>query len=199
MKKITEIYIEREYMKSERDAYGNRIKVPTTGSFKREPVLANAGLRFGHYLIDSVIIFGLTYLLAIVIAIISYDLLLAVATPFFSLRTSFYTFSYDLFSLAIYVGYFFITETTMQRSIGKFATGTVVIDEYGNKPSAGVIIARSCCRLIPFDGLSCIGGRGWHDKITGTFVVKQKEAEELRRLLENPDSYKLSDSEEILD
>lgn len=199
MRKITEIYIEKEYMKSGRDAFGNRVKVPTIGKFKRDPVVASQGLRFLHFLIDKIITLAIIYSLAIILAIISYPTLVALATPFFSLNMMYYSLEYDYFSLTIFILYYFITELTMQRSIGKFATGTVVIDEYGNKPSGALLLGRTFSRLIPFDALSCLGERGWHDKISRTYVVKKKEALELRRLLSDPGSMKLSDSDELLD
>ncbi len=199
MQKITEIYIEKEYLKSERDAFGNRIKVPTIGRFKREVNLASQGLRLAHFIIDKIIIIGVTYLLAIILAIISYKALVMVATPFFYLDLGIYAFYYDFFSLGIFVLYYFITELTMRRSIGKFVTGTVVIDEYGNKPETGILVGRSFARLIPFEALSCVAGRMWHDKLSRTYVVKKSEAEELRRLLSDKNSAFLSDSDELLD
>ena len=56
------------------------------------------------------------------------------------------------------------------KSIGKFATQTRVIDEYGNKPQLNKIISRSFLRLIPFEAFSCMGenSRGWHDKWSDT-------------------------------
>lgn len=199
MKKITDIYIEKEYMKSTRDEDGNRIKIPATGKFHREPELASQGLRFAHYLIDFVIIFALIFVSGFVLAIISPRTLLVVATPFLSIDLGFYRWEYDFFSLGIFIAYYFIAELTMQRTIGKFATGTVVIDAYGNKPPAGRVLGRSFSRLIPFDALSCLAERGWHDRISGTYVVKKSEAEELRKLLRDPNVLRISESDELLD
>lgn len=48
----------------------------------------------------------------------------------------------------------------------------------GEKPSFSVIFKRTLCRLIPFDGFSFLGSRGWHDSISDTYVVEKKSLEE---------------------
>jgi hypothetical protein len=53
--------------------------------------------------------------------------------------------------------------------------------------------------LIPFEIFSCLGSRGWHDKLSNTFVVSKKEAETLRSLLQDENGYAVSDSLELLD
>ncbi len=74
--------------------------------------------------------------------------------------------------------YYTLTEGFFGRSVGKFITGTVVVDENGVKINLGSALKRSLCRLIPFDGLSFFGSRGWHDSITETYVVEKKALEE---------------------
>lgn len=68
-------------------------------------------------------------------------------------------------------------------------TKTVVIDEYGNKPDLGTLLLRNVIRIVPFEHLSCLGGKysyGWHDKWSETWVVTETERDELKRLqLEN--------------
>lgn len=173
MQKITEIYIEKEYLKSERDAYGNRVKVPTIGRFKREPELVGHWARLGHYLIDFIIITALAFLLAILVALAFPKLFTSLTTPLFYFKLGYFEIRYDVFSMLLIVAYYLVTEATMQRSIGKFVTGTVVIDEYANKPPTSVLVGRSFARLIPFDAFSCLGARGWHDKVSATYVVKK--------------------------
>jgi len=72
------------------------------------------------------------------------------------------------------VGYYIICEYVWGRTVGKLITKTKVIDKFGNKPSFGRIVGRSFARYIPFDALSFLFGSfpvGWHDSISGTFVV----------------------------
>jgi uncharacterized RDD family membrane protein YckC len=77
--------------------------------------------------------------------------------------------------------YYFLLEGIFNTSAGKCATNTIVVDADGNKASVGRRIGRSFCRLIPFDAISFLGGgaRGWHDTITGTYVVNCINKDEL--------------------
>ena len=54
---------------------------------------------------------------------------------------------------------------------GKCATNTVIVNEAGNRPNFGQILGRTFARLIPFDALSFFSARGWHDSLSGTYVV----------------------------
>ena len=199
MKKITEIYIEKEYQKSERDFLGNRIKVPTIGKFKRDVVLAGHWERLGHYIIDFAIIFAATIIIGIALIVISPKVFNFVMNFGFNINIGFTHIKYDLISYLITFLYYFLLESSIKRTIGKFATQTVVIDEYGNPPSKDKIAIRTLARFIPFEIFSCLGSRGWHDKLSNTFVVSKKEAEILRSLLQDENGYAVSDSLELLD
>ena len=199
MKKITEIYIEKEYQKSERDFLGNRIKVPTIGKFKRDVVLAGQWERLGHYIIDFAIILVFSIIIGIVLIIFFPKVFHFAVSVGFKLNLGFFSIKYDLISYLITFLYYFTLESTIKRTIGKFATQTVVIDEYGNPPSKSKIAIRTLARLIPFEIFSCLGSRGWHDKLSNTFVVSKKEAETLRSLLQDEKGYAVSDSLELLD
>lgn len=69
--------------------------------------------------------------------------------------------------------YYFIMEALTGRTIGKMATGTIVVNEFGERPTAQQIEVRSLCRMIPFNAFSFFGtpSRGWHDSIPNTYVV----------------------------
>lgn len=199
MKKITEIYLEKEYQKSEIDFLGNRIKVPTIGKFKRDVVLAGQWERLGHYIIDFAIILVFSIIIGIVLIIFFPKVFHFAVSVGFKLNLGFFSIKYDLISYLITFLYYFTLESTIKRTIGKFATQTVVIDEYGNPPSKVKIAIRTLARLIPFEVFSCLGSRGWHDKLSNTFVVSKKEAETLRSLLQDENGYAVSDSLELLD
>jgi uncharacterized RDD family membrane protein YckC len=66
-------------------------------------------------------------------------------------------------------------EVTLQATVGKLITGTIVVDMHGEAPDVRTIISRSFCRLIPFDAFSYIGADaiGWHDTISGTRVISK--------------------------
>lgn len=80
-----------------------------------------------------------------------------------------------LFSMFCYGVFMCIQELIFKgRSIGKFLTGTKVVDEYGNTPASSTLLARNLSRMVPFDQLSFLGERGWHDSWSNTYVVKKK-------------------------
>jgi uncharacterized RDD family membrane protein YckC len=82
--------------------------------------------------------------------------------------------------------YYSIFEGLFGRTLGKIITGSVVINEYGLKPSFRTILKRTLCRLIPFDALSFLGvsGRMWHDSLSDTYVVEKNILEDQMKLQE---------------
>jgi uncharacterized RDD family membrane protein YckC len=75
--------------------------------------------------------------------------------------------------------YYLLFEGLFGRSIAKFITGSIVVNENGKKPSFGFICIRTLCRLIPFDALSFLSKSGdiWHDSLSKTYVVEKKALE----------------------
>lgn len=88
------------------------------------------------------------------------------------------------FVACISLVYYNVFEIFFARTIGKFITQTIVVDENGEKPNHERILVRTLCRLIPFNALSFLGvyGRGWHDTISKTYVVNKKALDEKKRL-----------------
>ena len=80
--------------------------------------------------------------------------------------------------------YYNVFEIFSARTVGKFITQTIVVDENGEKPNHEIILVRSLCRLIPFNPLSFLGmpARGWHDNISKTYVVNKHLLNEKKRL-----------------
>ena len=66
-----------------------------------------------------------------------------------------------------------VPEAVLGRTVGKFATGTKVVNLRGGKASLGQVLGRTLIRLVPFDALSFIWGdsTGWHDQWSRTLVV----------------------------
>ncbi len=79
--------------------------------------------------------------------------------------------------------YYVVLETFFGRTIGKFVTQTIVVDENGNLPKHDVILIRTLSRLIPFYEFSFIVNptRGWHDMLSKTYVVNKKLLEEKKQ------------------
>lgn len=77
--------------------------------------------------------------------------------------------------LLIIPSYYFIGEYFFQATLGKAITGTIVVKQNGEKPSALQVLGRTACRYIPFEPFSFLGSinSGWHDTLTNTLVVKK--------------------------
>ncbi|MBP1224330.1 RDD family protein [Flavobacterium sp. 1355] len=144
-----------------------------------ETLLASSGQRFLNYILDFIfvtIIFVMICLfIGVLIGLFGLD---GLREAMDGMGDS----GWNLVLVVIYLSYFFITEGIFGRSIGKFITGTVLVDENGEKPDFGSVVKRSFSRLIPFDNFSFLGSRGWHDSISDTYVVNKKALEEEVRL-----------------
>jgi uncharacterized RDD family membrane protein YckC len=177
MKKITEIKEIKYRTVREKDALGNRStkQVPFAG-FRKVNTVTN-GVRFAHFFVDLTCYY-LIYHLILVIESMTVDL---EKDSVFSLMLIYYTSLIYLFSFPIY---YIVFEYFFQKTPGKFLTKTRVIDLYGNKPDLGTIALRNIIRLVPFERFSCFDERGWHDKWSDTFVVKDEEYFIIKELLE---------------
>ncbi len=80
-------------------------------------------------------------------------------------------------ALGLFLYYVFF-EGFFSRTLGKFVTGTIVVQRDGYPPSFRQILGRTLARFIPFDPLSYLssGSRGWHDSLSGTYVVMRRRA-----------------------
>ena len=76
--------------------------------------------------------------------------------------------------LGLVVGMVIIVEGATGRTLGKLVTGTRVVNAAGGTPSFKQILGRSLARFIPFEAFSFLGddGRGWHDSIPDTYVIR---------------------------
>lgn len=127
---------------------------------------AGKGLRFLNRLIDSAVI--LYYLFS---RLIEGRLIGKVG------RGNEYLALFLLEGIAIIV-FYLLLEGIFNTTPGKCATDTVIVNENGERPSFGQILGRSFARLIPFDALSFLGTRGWHDSLSGTWVVPASSDEQ---------------------
>lgn len=170
--KLTDIYVSygrsettgERYVSASSYEKGVRLDIKTV----------SGGKRFGHYLIDMVCFYILTFVAGVVVAL---------TFPNVNLESSVVSYS---ITAAVIVLYYFVVESLLQSSLGKLVTRCVVIDEYGNKPTAGQLLGRSFARLIPFEAFSCLGdnSRGWHDSMSNTYVVQKEDLKWMLRLKE---------------
>ncbi|OIV42890.1 RDD family protein [Flavobacterium johnsoniae] len=147
-----------------------------------DKILASSGARFLNYIID---------LIFFVIILIAIGILIGVLTALFGMTElgvwvdNLGDLGWNIIVVVISVIYYTLLEGFFGRSIGKFITGTIVVDENGEKPTIATAFKRSLCRLIPFDAFTFLGGsRGWHDSISGTYVVSKKGLEEEKKTFE---------------
>jgi uncharacterized RDD family membrane protein YckC len=131
------------------------------------PVPADKWLRFFNLVIDFVACLGVANVIHILIAFTwgqagidkleSYPLI--------------------VIGIPIVLGYYIFFEGLSRRTIGKLMTGTRVVGMHGEKPGFRQILKRSIARLIPFEAVTFLGnaGRGWHDSLASTYVVKSRE------------------------
>ena len=82
-----------------------------------------------------------------------------------------------LVNVVVFLAYYIGMEVSAGKTVGKYVTGTQVITEDGELPSAGTVVIRTLCRMIPFEAFSFFGStpRGWHDKLSKTRVVKTRK------------------------
>jgi uncharacterized RDD family membrane protein YckC len=81
-----------------------------------------------------------------------------------------------LINLAISAAYYTLMEGIFGFTLGKLLTNTRVVDEYGRAPGLVRALWRTLARFIPFEAFSVLftdDGRGWHDSLARTYVVRR--------------------------
>ena len=173
------------------NAFGERERVKVPIQLKRKINTVQGGALFGHYLIDLALITAISFG-------IGWSCIFENGpTEFTQLQLGGSRYAWNFSGYIVVLLYYLISEAIMGRTIGKFATRSYVIDKYAKKPEFGAIFTRSLSRWIPFYALSCLGEKGWHDKLSATYVVTKTEWEALKKELAGEDGY--TDDSEILD
>jgi uncharacterized RDD family membrane protein YckC len=143
-------------------------------------MLATASVRFINYVIDTIIQYTLIFGLALLVGFLGE---LVGSGGILDWLSDLSGIGEYLLGAIIMLSYYMLLETYLSQTVGKFVTRTIVVMEDGSKPGAGTILKRTLCRLIPFDGLTFLSsGRGWHDTIPNTYVVKKHAFEKNREL-----------------
>lgn len=130
--------------------------------------------RFINFLLDSLCLYAINFILGIVIGLIFVGLNIDTYDIFGYQGYLSTTITDYLLGALVGTFYYSLFEANTGRSIGKYATKTKVVTEDGEKPSLKAILIRSLCRYIPFDAFSFLGSdaNGWHDSISKTKVVE---------------------------
>lgn len=137
--------------------------------------------RFINMVIDTIGYYAFSFIIGLILGVFE---LLGISGPL-NFIASMGTIGSFIFSVSIMLAYFCLLEVPFQKSLGKFATKTIVVMEDGSKPTFQDIFIRSLCRLIPFEAFSFLGqdGRGWHDSMSNTYVVEIDRFEAKKRSL----------------
>ncbi|MFD1603709.1 RDD family protein [Flavobacterium artemisiae] len=161
-----------------------------------EGITASGNKRFANYIVDYAATYILSYLFGIALPFIIniMDSFGYTGLGFWYFNLSiFYSFLIGIFLTIIY---YFAMEALSGRSLGKFVTGTIVVDENGLKPTPKKILIRTLCRFIPFEAFTFLNSaRGWHDSISDTYVVNKKELDEEVKLFHD---FNLIGQEEVI-
>ncbi|MDY7394740.1 RDD family protein [Aureibaculum sp. 2210JD6-5] len=139
-----------------------------------DEMLAGKGKRLLNYIIDIAFFYSLFFLLGMVLYLIAKIMANEELITFLLELENFNPIIDRLLTAVLLVIYYVVLESLSQKSIGKLITRSKVVLENGEKPPFEVFIKRSLCRIIPFDQLSFLGKKGWHDSISKTFVVDDK-------------------------
>ena len=78
-----------------------------------------------------------------------------------------------LFSIAVFLLYYIVSEALFGRTLGKLVTGTRVVAESGGPAKLWQVVLRTLYRFVPMEPLSFLSKRrpGWHDRWSNTRVV----------------------------
>ncbi|MBK9736003.1 MAG: RDD family protein [Saprospiraceae bacterium] len=146
--------------------------------FVKRNVLADKGSRLANYLIDYIVVIGLSIVFLMALYLLNDVLGFDMANTLLWIENMNSAEEY-VFGMFFTIPYYFFMESLTYTTIGKLVTGTTVVDKEGNPPDTKSILKRTFTRIIPFDALSFLGqqGRGWHDTISNTYVVKKKQLE----------------------
>ncbi|HSD15701.1 MAG TPA: RDD family protein [Thermomonas sp.] len=85
----------------------------------------------------------------------------------------------QLLGIGLMLAYYIVMEGLFGLTIGKWITGTRVVDDSGGPPTWRQAVLRSLARLIPFEPFSVLfsddgAARGWHDSLPRTRVVLRR-------------------------
>jgi len=162
--KISDLLEDRLITRNVRDENGYIQRVEEWHRYKVPIKELSSGLRFVNFIVDTTIV-------SIVIYVFIFD-------------------SFGIYLLSLLIYYLF-SELLFQRTIGKFFTKSIVINEYCEKPDFGSIILRTLIRFVPFEIFSFLmSNRGWHDIWTKTYVIKVSRLKKLKELMNDPENFK---------
>jgi uncharacterized RDD family membrane protein YckC len=84
-----------------------------------------------------------------------------------------------------------LTEVYFSRTLAKLITELLLSKKDGSKATVKMIFIRTLSRFIVLKALSYLGSvsRGWHDSLSGTYVVKKEKRATSIRFFNNPEEF----------
>ena len=134
-------------------------------------MMAPMEVRVVNYILDYILRIIIAVIIAFIIDVLFFgDSLFSIADWVAQMKQG----EEFLLGMLLMFIYYTVTETLWGRSLAKFITGTMVVNEDGSKADLQTILIRSANRLIPFEFLTFLqnGARGWHDSNSKTYVVR---------------------------
>lgn len=139
--------------------------------------------RFINYLVDFVFSLLIMWFLLGVFAVLKYYILGVAIEETADELENMNPLIDRIFTLLAYAFIMFLTEfATKGRSLGKLITGTKVVKTDGSELTILDFRKRNFIRAVPFDQLSFLGSKGWHDNFADTAVVRKRSFENAKSL-----------------
>lgn len=136
---------------------------------------ATVGQRFLNYVIDLILFYSLFFVYGMIAAMIGLAAGSANAEENYSTESGSDRLLSSLISILVYLFFYTTFETlTKGRTLGKMITGTRAVKSDGSSIGFHEALMRSLSRIVPFEPFSALGGNPWHDKWTGTKVIKER-------------------------
>lgn len=141
-----------------------------TQGYATEAQSAESGKRFLNCLIDRFAIFGMTFLLGMLVAMLDKQGITYRASDTLAKLSG---LEQVLFSCFMTLMYYTCLEAGCGRTVGKLITGTKAVMISDKPLTFSSALMRSLVRLVPFEAFSFLGksDSGWHDKWTDTRVI----------------------------
>jgi uncharacterized RDD family membrane protein YckC len=170
---ITLAWLYLAYLVLKSFEYTTSLEVQTTQyGAEIAPVLCSANLwqRLFHTIIDSVII-GLIIYAKIQVLMLTpgFKQLIISMERLIGPKPSLILIIFIIRTL-----YYLCFEGIFGSTPAKYLTHTRVINDDGEKPAFKAVLIRTLYRSVPFNSVSFLTGSGWHDRWSGTTVVREK-------------------------
>ena len=144
---------------------------------------ASNSTRVANYLIDLIVFYIFIFIFGIGLGLLYSLTQSSFLGNFLDTLSGLNSLVDRMITLIFYGLYMFVVEWALKgRSIGKFITGTKVVNMDNRPLTVSDYFVRNISRAVPFDSFSFFGSLGWHDKWSDTRVVNLNnfEAELMR-------------------